>query len=66
MHQQWTEQKALKALNGNVAAYNKQISCIGGFHGLKACSAYDYLCDHCGYHIGDMVVKTESKDFFEH
>jgi len=63
MHQ-WTEQQALKALNGNVAAYNKQISCYGGFHGLTACSAYDYLCDHCGYHVGDMVVKTDLRELF--
>ncbi len=59
---QWNEQKALKALNGNVVAYNKEISCVGGLHGLRACSAYDYLCDYCGYHVGDMVVKTDLKD----
>jgi len=64
MHQ-WTEQQALRALNGNVSAHNKLISCYGGFHGLRACSAFDYLCDHCGYHVGDMVVKTELRDIFD-
>ena len=64
MHQ-WTEPQALKALNGNVSSHNKVITCYGGFHGLRACSAYDYLCDHCGYHIGDMVVKAEQKDIFD-
>jgi len=61
----WNEQQALKALNGNVSAHNKMISCYGGFHGLKACSAFDYLRNHCGYRTGDMVVKTEAKDFFD-
>ncbi len=65
MQHQWTEQSALKALNGNVAAHNKEINCYGGFHGLRACSAYDYLCDHCGYHPGDMVVKTNLKELFD-
>lgn len=63
--QHWTEPQAIKALNGNVSAHNKVITCYGGFHGLRACSAYDYLCDHCGYHVGDMVVKTELKDIFD-
>ena len=62
---QWTEQRALKALNGNVEAHNRLISCNGGFHGLQACSAYDYLCDHCGYHVGDMVVQTDLKNKFD-
>jgi len=62
---QWTEQKALRALNGNVSVHNKQIVGTGGFYGLKACSAYDYLCGHCGYHVRDMNVKTASKDFFD-
>jgi len=55
---QWTEQNALRALNGNVSIYNKEISCYGGFDGLRACSAYDYLCDHCGYQVDEMVAKT--------
>jgi hypothetical protein len=61
----WTEQKALKALNGNVAAHNRQISGSGGFYGLKACSAYDYLCHHCGYHAGNMAVKEDQKEIFD-
>jgi hypothetical protein len=59
---QWTEHSALKSLNGNVYAYNKQLSGHGGLHGLRACSAYDYLCDYCGYQHGDMVVETNLKD----
>ena len=55
----WTEQDALNALNGNVRVNQKQISCYGGFHGLQACSAYDYLCDHCGYQVNEMVAKTD-------
>lgn len=62
---QWTEHQALKALNGNVSAHNKMISCTGGFQGLRACSAYDFLCDHCGYHVGSMQVKPELKSIFE-
>jgi hypothetical protein len=65
MHQ-WTEPQALRALNGNVSAHNKMISCNGGFYGLQACSAYDYLCDHCGYQIGKMEVIPESKELFDH
>jgi hypothetical protein len=64
MHQ-WTEQQALKALNGNAMAHNRMISCYGGFYGLQACSAYDYLCDHCGYHVGNMEVKSDQKGFFD-
>lgn len=63
--QQWTEHQALKALNGNVSTQNKVISCYGGFQGLQACSAYDFLCDHCGYHTGNMQVKTEAKEIFD-
>lgn len=55
---QWTEQKALKALNGNVNVDQKHISCYGGFQGLRACSAYDFLCDHCGYQVDEMVART--------
>ncbi|MBR0597158.1 hypothetical protein [Sinanaerobacter chloroacetimidivorans] len=54
----WTEQEALKALKGNVHTNHKHISCYGGFYGLRACSAFDYLCDHCGYQVNDMQVKT--------
>lgn len=59
---QWNEHEALKALNGNIVANNKHISCHGGLHGLRACSAYDYLCDHCGYRVDEMVVQTSLKD----
>ena len=59
---QWNENSALRALNGNVHAYRKQISGHGGLYGLQACSAYDYLCDHCGYQSEDMIVETNLKD----
>lgn len=59
---QWNENSALKALNGNVHAYNKQLSGHGGLYGLRACSAFDYLCDHCGYQSDNMEVETSLKN----
>lgn len=57
---QWTEQKAIKMLNSNanINIDGSHISCYGGLHGLKACSALDYLCDHCGYQVDKMTVET--------
>lgn len=46
----WTEQKALSILKGNGAIIkDKLITAPKGFNGLKACSAFDYLVNHCGY-----------------
>jgi len=47
---QWTELKALDALQGDVKVINKTII-VGtkGLGGLKACSAMDYLRKICGY-----------------
>lgn len=46
----WTEKEALAALNGDVKVIGKTIIVTGGFKGLKACSARDYLVNHCGYY----------------
>jgi hypothetical protein len=57
----WTENAAIAALTGDVKVQDKVIVCNGGFKGLTACSAYDYLTNHCRYH-GILKAKKESKD----
>ena len=43
------EDSALRYLHGHVAKHGKIIRIIMPFNGLKMCSAYDYLTNHCGY-----------------
>lgn len=49
MKHTWTPQTALAALSGNYEIKDKIIIVRGGFAGLTACSAADYLKNHCGY-----------------
>lgn len=49
MKHTWTPQTALAALSGNYEVKDKIIIVRGGFAGLTACSAADYLKNHCGY-----------------
>jgi len=52
MKRLWTEEEAIRWLNktSDVDIDGRKIS-IGkkGLGGLKACSAYDFLKNHCGY-----------------
>lgn len=49
MKHTWTLQTALAALSGSYEIKDKIIIVRGGFAGLTACSAADYLKNHCGY-----------------
>jgi hypothetical protein len=53
MIKKWNEQTALSYLLscGAENPRNKVILKDKGFKGLKACSAIDYLRNHCGYNI---------------
>lgn len=49
----WNEQLALSYLLGCGAENprNKVLIRKGGFNGLKACSAVDFLRNHCSYNV---------------
>ncbi len=50
MKRKWTEQEAVSLLTGRGAEVKgKMIICKNGVGGLKGCSAYSYLVNHCGY-----------------
>ena len=52
MKRKWTESEAIQWLNktSDLTILNKRVV-LGknGLGGLKACSAFDYLRNHCGY-----------------
>lgn len=46
----WTESKAISVLTSNGAEVRgKTIIAKSGLRGLTACSAFDFLRNHCGY-----------------
>ena len=49
----WEEKNAIKVLEKAGALVHKELKLIqiGGLTGLTACSARDYLSNHCGFHI---------------
>lgn len=50
MENKLTETQALSAINSsNVEIVGKTIISRGGFKGLKACKAFDCLCNYYGY-----------------
>ena len=49
MKQKWTPLEAVTFLKQRGARVENEKIFAGGLNGLKACSAYDYLVNHCGY-----------------
>lgn len=46
----WSESQAVSVVNSNGGeTRGKSIVSKGGLKGLTACSAYDFLVNHCGY-----------------
>ena len=61
MARKWTQDSARMYLvnHGKVEANGKVFRVVGGLDGLKACSAADYLTNHCGYKV--LFVPEEKK-----
>ena len=52
MRRRWTENGAISMLNANGAEVKKKFIVIrNGLKGLSACSALDFLKNHCGYTV---------------
>lgn len=49
MKRTWNEQVAVRALGNKVTIKGKIINANNGLQGLTACSACDFLVNHCGY-----------------
>ena len=59
MKREWNEKSAIKALGYGVTINGKLISTKTGLSGLMACSAKDFLVNHCGYKYLSTIVNKD-------
>lgn len=57
MKHTWTQNDAISALKSG-AEINGKVIAVTGLVGLTACSALDYLRNHCGFTV---IAKKEDK-----
>lgn len=57
MKHTWTQNAAISALKSG-AEINGKVITVTGLVGLTACSALDYLRNHCGFTV---IAKKEAK-----
>ncbi len=59
MKKKWNEEIATSLLKSNGAEIKSKFILVkNGLNGLSACSALDYLKNHCGYKVSLHTVKN--------